>query len=252
MAKRGRKPSKKRKGYFYEEQEQAVKDYIRADSEEEKNKIFNSILLPAFTKMIESIIRRYNLYSLEEEQEYKRDEAFRQTSADTISFLMTKIENFDPESGYKAYSYCGTICKNYLIYKINQYLKKQKRNERYDTIKTDIVDNVKFSYNDSVTHISFLTELINDTIANIREMIDDKEKYKLNENEIKVGKALIALMSNWEELFAQMGSNKFNKSSILMFLKEMTLLNTKEIRDGMKKFKVNYYDIKRKLMENYL
>ena len=69
---------KKRKGYFYEEQEQAVKDYIRADNEEEKNKIFNTILLPAFTKMIESIIRRYNLYSLEEEQEYKRDEAFRQ------------------------------------------------------------------------------------------------------------------------------------------------------------------------------
>ena len=57
--------------------------------------------------MIESIIRRYNLYSLEEEQEYKRDEAFRQTSADTISFLMTKIENFKPDSGYKAYSYCG-------------------------------------------------------------------------------------------------------------------------------------------------
>ena len=32
-----------------------------------------------------------------------------------------------------------------------------------------------------------------------------------------------------------------------MFLKEMTLLNTKEIRDGMKKFKVNYYDIKKKI-----
>ena len=165
---------------------------------------------------------------------------------------MTKIENFKPESGYKAYSYCGTICKNYLIYKLNQYLKKQKRNERYDTVKTDIVDNIKFSYDDSITRISFLTELINDTVDNINEMIDNKEKYKLNENEIKVGKALIALMSNWEELFAQMGSNKFNKSSILMFLKEMTLLNTKEIRDGMKKFKVNYYDIKKKLMENYL
>ena len=64
MAKRGRKPSKKRKGYFYEEQEQAVRDYIRAESEEERNKIFNTILLPAFTKMIESIIRRYNLYFL--------------------------------------------------------------------------------------------------------------------------------------------------------------------------------------------
>ena len=60
MAKRGRKPSGKRKGYFYEEQEQAVIDYINAYAAEEKARIFNDILSPAFTKMVESIIRRYN------------------------------------------------------------------------------------------------------------------------------------------------------------------------------------------------
>lgn len=244
MAKRGRKPSKKRKGYFYEEQEQAVKDYIKAETKEEKDKIFNTYLLPAFTKMIESIIRRYNLYP--------PDEEFQETFDDTISFLMTKIQNFNPDMNYKAYSYCGTICKNYLIYKINQFTKNQKRNDRYDMMQSDIVDNINFSYDDDGNHISYLTELIGYTVNNIQGMIDEKEKYKLNENEIKVGKALIELMTNWEELFAQMGSNKFNKSSILLFLKETTLLNTKEIRDGMKKYKVNYYDIKKKIIENYL
>lgn len=244
MAKRGRKPSKKRKGYFYEEQEQAVKDYIKAETKEEKDKIFNDYLLPAFTKMIESIIRRYNLYP--------PDEEFQETFDDTISFLMTKIQNFNPDMNYKAYSYCGTICKNYLIYKINQFTKNQKRNDRYDTMQSDIVDNINFSYDENENYISHLTELIGYTVNNIQGMIDEKEKYKLNENEIKVGKALIELMSNWEELFAQMGSNKFNKSSILLFLKETTLLNTKEIRDGMKKYKINYYDIKKKLIENYL
>ena len=37
MAKRGRK----RKGYFYEEQEQAVSDYINSHDKLEKNRIFN-------------------------------------------------------------------------------------------------------------------------------------------------------------------------------------------------------------------
>ena len=83
---------------------------MNADDKEEKDKIFNKWLKPAFTKMIESIIRRYNLYP--------PDENFQETFDDTISFLMTKIENFNVDSGYKAYSYCGTICKNYLIYKI--------------------------------------------------------------------------------------------------------------------------------------
>lgn len=240
MGKRGRKPLNKRKGYFYEEQEQAVKDYLNADDKEEKDKIFNKWLKPAFTKMIESIIRRYNLYP--------PDENFQETFDDTISFLMTKIENFNVDSGYKAYSYCGTICKNYLIYKINQFNKNQKRNERYDVIQSDLNDSITFSYNENSGHITFLTDLMKNTIKEISEILNG-DKLKLSDDEIRVGKALIELMTNWEDLFSQMGSNKFNKSSILLFLKETTLLNTKQIRDGMKKYKTAYYGIK-KIMIN--
>lgn len=236
MAKRGRKPSNKRKGYFYEEQEEAVKNYLKAETKEEKNKIFKEWLEPAFEKMITSIIRRYNLYP--------PDENFQETFDDTVSFLMTKIECFKPESGYKAYSYCGTICKNYLIYKINQFNKNQKRNARYDTMQSDISDNIRFSYDESSNNLSFLKKLMENTVKKINDIIDKRDKFKLNEDEIKVGMALIELMNNWEDLFAQMGSDKFNKSSILLFLKETTLLNTKQIRDGMKKYKSAYYDIK--------
>ena len=241
MGKRGRKPLNKRKGYFYEEQEQAVKDYLNADDKEEKDKIFNKWLKPAFTKMIESIIRRYNLYP--------PDENFQETFDDTISFLMTKIENFNVDSGYKAYSYCGTICKNYLIYKINQFNKNQKRNERYDVIQSDLNDSITFSYNENSGHITFLTDLMKNTIKEISEILNG-DKLKLSDDEIRVGKALIELMANWEDLFAQMGSNKFNKSSILLFLKETTLLNTKQIRDGMKKYKTAYYGIKKVMINS--
>lgn len=243
--KRGRKPSKERKGYFYEEQEQAVVDYISTDDEKEKNRIFNTILKPAFTKMIESIIRRYSLYP--------PDEEFQETFDDTMSFLMTKLSCFDPSTNYKAYSYCGTICKNYLIYKINQFAKNQKRNDSYDNPlgggpMGDINDNIRFSYDDSDPRKTFLSELTGNTVENIQRILADKERLKLNENEIKVGMTLINLMNNWDEIFAQMGSNKFNKSSILLFLKESTLLNTKEIRDALKVYKKRYYEVKWKLI----
>ena len=45
--KRGRKP-KEKKGYFYENEEQAVTDYINSKSLEEKNQIFVSTLYPAY------------------------------------------------------------------------------------------------------------------------------------------------------------------------------------------------------------
>jgi hypothetical protein len=237
--KRGRKPSKERKGYFYEREEQAVVDYIRTDSKEEKNRIYNEILRPAFTKMVESIIRRYNLYP--------PDEEFQETFDDTISFLMTKLSCFKPDSGYKAYSYCGTICKNYLYYKINQFIKNQKRNTSYDRPTEEVMnvdDSMKFSYTDSDTGKTFITELTGTTVKNIQKILDDTDRFRLNENERKVGSALVNLMTNWEDLFAQMGSDKFNKSSILLYLKETTMLNTKEIRDAMRVYKKKYYDIK--------
>ena len=187
--------------------------------------------------MIESIIRRYNLYP--------PDEEFQETFDDTISFLMTKVEKFDPESGYKAYSYCGTICKNYLLFKINQFLRNQKRNESYDVMSNEINENIKFSYDQYSNRIQMLGDLINETVSEISNMIDKKETYKLNDTQVKVGKALIELLSNWEDLFARMGSNKFNKSSILLFLKETTLLSTKEIRDAMKVYKLKYYNLKK-------
>ena len=109
--------------------------------------------------MIESIIRRYNLYP--------PDEEFQETFDDTISFLMTKLSCFDPSTNYKAYSYCGTICKNYLIYKINQFSKNQKRNISYDnpfeTVQNDITDSISYSYDETDPRKTFLTEPVSYT-----------------------------------------------------------------------------------------
>jgi hypothetical protein len=242
MGKRGRKAGKERKGYFYEKEEQAVIDYVSSDDKNEKNKIYAEFLQPAFTKMIESIIRRYNLYL--------PDELFQETFDDTLSFLLTKIEHFKPESGFKAYSYCGTICKNYLILKIKQYNNNLIRNDRYEIVQNDIDDNVKFSYSTDNDQIQFLTELLESITQEISLMLESKDVFRLNENEIKVGNALVILLNNWGDLFARMGSNKFNKSSILMFIKELTLLSTPEIRLAMKKYKNAYQNIRKKALDD--
>jgi hypothetical protein len=109
-------------------------------------------------------------------------------------------------------------------------------------------NNLSFSYSDDDPRKTFLSELTGNTVENIKRILADKEKLKLNENEIKVGSALLTLMTNWDDIFAQMGSNKFNKSSILLFLKETTNMNTKEIRDSLKIYKKRYYEVKWKII----
>lgn len=240
---RGRNPKNEdRKGYFYEKEEQAVKDYLLTDDKAEKEKIYNEVLYTAFTKMIESIIRRYKLYP--------PDEEYEETFNDTMSFLLTKIDCFNPDSGFKAYSYCGTICKNYLIFKINQYIKNRNRNESFDINESEYKEDVRYSYTTSETHLETLGEIIQHTTEEISKIIEEKEKNKLSENEIKVGMALNELMNNWEDLFAKMGSNKFNKSAILMFLRETTYLSTQEIRNSMKKFKIAYNGVRKNVLSD--
>lgn len=239
MAKRGRKPKNERRGYFYEEQEAAVKKYLETEDPEERNEVFNTVLKPAFTKMIESIIRRYKLYVPEEE--------FEETFNDTMSFLSSKMANFNPTKHYKAYSYYGTICKNYLIYKINQFKKKVERNEQYDDVYERFQNNINYAQ-DEIDGKPLAEELVVNIQKKIHEMIDD-ETSDLTENEKKVGLAMCDLFENWEDILCSDGSNKLQKSSILYFLREETMMNTKELRDSMRKFKDAYYILKKDSIE---
>jgi hypothetical protein len=237
---------KKRKGYFYEEQEDAVKEYLVTTDENKKNKIFNDVLYPVFTTMIESIIRRYNLHIPNEE--------FADTFNDTISFLMSKIEHFNPEKiskktgkTFKAYSYCGTICKNYLLHKRIEYSKELERASSYDVMCDEINDDMRYSTyteedNDFNANVMLLTA---DTI---KEIIEKDNKKVLTDKEILVGNALVDLLTNWEDILAVEGSNKLTKSSVLYYLREATMLPTTEVRASMKKYKKAYYNIKKKAL----
>lgn len=237
---------KERKGYFYEEQEEAVKQYLLSKDNAERNRIFNNILRPAFTTMIESIIRRYNLHIPNEE--------FDDTFNDTISFLMSKIEHFNPEKlskktgkPFKAYSYCGTVCKNYLLHKRIEYGKELERASSYDEMSEEINDDVRFSGN-NVVEYNLLEDVMLHTADAIREIMKEDAKNSLSEKEIRVGNALIDFMENWEDIMSVEGSNKLNKSTVLYQLREMTRLTTKEVRDSMKKYKKAYYIVKERVL----
>jgi hypothetical protein len=232
---------KKRKGYFYEEQEDAVVEYLTTNSADRKSQIYTETLLPAFTKMIESIMRRYKLYI--------PDEEFDDTFYDTLSFLFTKLQNFDPHKNFKAYSYCGTICKNYLIFKINQFNKNLQRNLPYEELAEEISDDIRYS-EDEINAYAVAEDIIPKIGNKIQNMMENGNNGKpLSANEIKVGEALVQLLNNWDELLSSDGSNKLNKSIVLYYLRENTMLSTKEIRDGMRKYKNVYFDLKKELLK---
>jgi hypothetical protein len=214
--------------YFGEEQEQAVVRYLESESESEKNKIFNEYLREPLIIMVESIIRRYKLY--------RKDLEFADIHADTMSFLMTKISKFDHTKNHKAYSYFGTICKNYLMGAIQKDAKETNRSISYDDISTDLEESLDHSYVIDDVHIDY-KDVIVKFIIQLENFMEEEE---LTDNEQKLGYALIEIFSNFEKIFQIGDGNKFNKNLILLSLREMTSLSTKEIRVSLKKYKRVY------------
>jgi hypothetical protein len=81
----------------------------------------------------------------------------------------------------------------------------------------------------------------------LKELQDFIETETLNDNEKKLGYALIDLFENYEAIFSSADNNKFNKNVILLSLREMTNLSTKEIRSSIKRFKKLYILIQSKM-----
>ena len=227
--KRGRKGTSQ--NYFDVREEHAVRMFLTASTWTEKNDIYNEFLRGPLDKMIESIIRRYKLY--------RKNMDFRDIHNDTHSFLMTKVEKFKPDKNKKAYSYFGTICKNYLMGQIIKDQKEQNRKISYEDITTKLEsrpDMIYYLEHEKVTAEQIIKEFLKELEVFIEES-------NLNNNELKLGYALLELFENYEEIFIGTDNNKFNKNIILLSIREMTNMSTKEIRTSMKKFKNLYFDL---------
>jgi hypothetical protein len=235
LKRKGRKP--KQANYFDVREEVAVVKFLEATTSEEKNKIYNEFLRHPLDKMISSIIRRYKLY--------RKDMDFYEIHTDTHSFLMTKIDKFKPSKEKKAYSYFGTICKNYLMGQIIKDQKEINRKISYEDISYDLENNENYSYsieNDSTDSALVIQNFLLELEAFLKQE-------NLNENEVKLGHALYDIFENYENIFIGASNNKFNKNIILLSLREMTNLTTKEIRSSMKKYKVIYLGLVEKMVK---
>jgi hypothetical protein len=155
--------------------------------------------------------------------------------------LMTKIEKFKPSKEKKAYSYFGTICKNYLMGQIIKDQKDMNRKISYEDISSDLENEARedlIYYLDSDT--IEIEDIINGFLDKLYEILQEND---LTDNEKKLGESLYEIFINYNNIFISSDNNKFNKNVILLSLREMTNLSTKEIRICLKKYKKAYNDL---------
>lgn len=256
---RGRK--KKSDPYFGPNEEAAVVRFLEAEDMAEKSKIYKEWLEKPIIKMVESIIRRYKLY--------RKGFTFEETRDDAISYIIWKSNKFEPDLEKKAYSYYGTICRNYILGLIQKDAKVFKKTASFEDSYPSIEER-----DDLIYHLSDSEYAQEDLIKDMSNQIKDElngnlsDKKKLTENERKVGEALIYLLDNWEMIFEgpivdtdgspmncmeHLGGAKYNKNIILATIRDYTNLTTKDIRVSIRRFKSLYFLFKEtKIKGGYL
>ena len=131
---------------------------------------------------------------------------------------------------------------------MGQIIKDQKDTNKkisYEDISTDLENNPNYSYlidNETIDSL----DIIQNFLLSLENFL---KKEDLNENERKLGEALQELFVNYDKIFVGTSNNKFNKNIILLSLREMTNLSTKEIRSSIKKFKNIYLDMLDKMIK---
>ena len=214
----GRKRSNK--NYFTLETEAQIIKYNNTKDDELRSKIYKEHIHYPFFKLTQNIIHRYKFYNTEVDN-------IEHLQHEVITFLLSKIHLFDESKGTKAYSYFGTITKNYLI----QYNRKNY-NKKISHVDTTILNSNKdHSYNmddeqlDLYDYMDAYTDFCSDNL------------YKLFEDEYQIRIADAVL-----EIFRKRGYiQNFNKKALYIFVKEIIDVPTTHITPVVRVLKAVFY-----------
>lgn len=221
------------KRYWFKEQEKAVVDYIMCQDADERNKIFNQHLYKALNKLIENIIFTYKLF--------RSDTEVKDVQRECMSFLITKIEKFNPKTGAQAFSYLGTIAKHYLMSEKRIIYKMTRSNIDIDEHIDEASERPENKYElEEDAPVDINLEVFEKIMIKLEE--DVSKQNKMLPNDRKVAEAIVYLFKNHHMLEA------YNKVRIYYLFKERTGLQTKDITYSLGRLK-KYYKL---MKSNYL
>ena len=213
--------------YWSEKQEKAIVNYLKETDPALKDRIFSNEIYNPLKKLVENIIFTYKLF--------RTDVEVRELQMECMSFLVTKLTKYDPNTGAKAFAYLGTIAKHYLMGEKRSAYKMTKAN-------LDIDEKVDEASALPGNHYELKDgEEVKDTNSMVFEGIisklkEEMKKPKMLPNDKSVAEAIVYIFENHDML------KVYNKNLVYHLLKERTGLQTKEITYSLSRFK-SYYKI---------
>lgn len=230
--------------YFDKQEEYAFRLYLKEQDDIKKEFIYKKFLKFPFEKLAENIINKYELYS---------DKlSYNEIHTMALSHVHEQLRKFDVTRNTKAYSYYGTTIKHFCIGILKKEKKVRDKIESFEEYHSDddeindkygFFENNLYEKNINLIYFSQIIDLV------IKPIL----KINTNEDERKVGYALIEILDNWENIFIfdnNTATYKYERSHFLQMMRNLTNFNTGKIRYIMNKYIKKYREEKLKVIKD--
>jgi len=221
----------KSKNYFTKDTENAIVRYNNEPNSEIRSDIYRDEIHYAFFKLTENIIHTFKFYYTEVDQ-------IEHLQHEVITFLLSKLHLFNPENGAKAYSYFGTITKNWLIVYNTKNYKKRVQTAPVDELYKD--DNYSCSIEEGQEK-----DRLSIFIDSYVEYVEDRfDVFFPKGNDSQVADAILELFRKRENI------EIFNKKALYIYIREIMATHGLEVKTPkITKIANRLYDL---FKENYI
>lgn len=218
--------------YFRKEHQDAIVEYCSTQNPKRRNELYKEFIGPVFDEMVDKIVYTYKFTSLPNIDSLKDD---------CKNWLITVLNNFDPEKGSKAFTYFSVVSKNWFIAEVKKTSKKAKRESHLEEFFLTQTDKSNTStIQQLVVHNTYIEDRNKqEFFLHLHKEIEGWKKMPLRENEVKTIQAI-------EILFNEANSIEiFNKKAIYLYIREITGLNTKQVVSSLNKVRKRYAEFKK-------
>jgi len=224
----GTKPSV---NYFSMDTQATIVDYQKEPEPKLKEKLYVKQILPAFDSLVENLI---NVYGFKVMYESKKN-----LKAECLEFLYSTVNKYDVTKGSKAFSYFNVIAKNWLTIKSKQNVKRIKTyisaDDKNSFSKADIDRFESFNVVPSYEDIVAVAEANKTLVRTVGEL---STRVK-TDNEVACVNAIKQIIDNLDNI------DILNKRAVLLYIREITGLSSKQLSVCLASLKKHYREIKK-------
>ena len=212
--------------YFSKLTQVAIEQWQKSTEKKEKDGIYVKEIMPAFQKLVENLINIHKFSGLHD--------SYDDLKNDCVNFLFETIGKFDPTRGTNAFSYFNVVAKNWLVIRTKQKFVKSKRNVSLDDGVSLTVTELRYIEEQySLPSQEIMLDALN-SAKNAFETLTTLKSEAKTENELSCINSIVTVLTNVDDI------DLLNKSAVLLYIRELSGLSSKQLSAALQALKKNY------------